>query len=134
MRRFFSVCMVLLFALLSCTKQSEKGLQRVDINTEVAKGTAFRFDLKEYIKEKEFPVITRPPLQYRVSRILYNGVVSGPVYELITDAEAGSSDHAIIKIVKEHEHNPLQTEHDELDHAENDDYTSVIITINYVVK
>ena len=134
MKRIFLMCSVLLVLILSCKKESEESIERIDVDAAVGAGKVYHFDLKQYINDKEFPVITRPPLNYRVSRILYNGNISGPVYEFITDAGAGSNDKAVIKIVKEHEHNPLELQHDEMNHTGNDDYTSVIITINFSIQ
>lgn len=134
MKKAFLICALLVVVMQSCKKESEDGLQQVNINASVARGAAYHFDLKKYIEAKEFPVITRSPANYSVSRILYNGNVSGPVYEFITDAPAGSTDKAIIKVVKEHEHNPWEEEHDEMNHVENDDYTSVIVTISFIIQ
>jgi hypothetical protein len=134
MKKVFLICALLVVVIQSCKKESEEGLRNININVSLAQGAAYHFDLKKYIKAKEFPVITRSPLNYRVSRILYNGNVSGPVYEFITDAPVGSTDKAIVKVVKEHEHNPLEAEHDEMNHIENDDYTSVIVTISFTIQ
>ena len=134
MKRLLVICSLLIIVMQSCKKEAEESIERVNINASVAPGSAYHFNLKGYIKDKEFAVITRPPINYKVSRILYNGDTPGPVYEFITDAAPGSTDKTIIKVVKEHEHNPLELEHDDMDHAENDDYTSVIITINFSIQ
>lgn len=122
----------LLFAILfeACKKETEQGIKKVEMDESVGRGEEYRIGLREYIHDGEFALITRPPDNYRVSRILYTDPATGPVYQYISDLPTGSTDKVIIKIIREHEHDPLAAD----DHQAKDDYTSVIITINFLLR
>lgn len=130
---FFSILLVT-FLSTSCKKEAEQGIKKVEIDASLTPVTEFRLELKQYIQEHEFPLITKPPDKSLVSKILYSDRTSGPVYQYVTDLPAGSTDKVIIKIIREHDHSPEELEHDAEQHEDNDDYTSVIITINFTIR
>ena len=114
----------------SCKKEATPAIEKVEINVTLAPGSEFRYELKPHIKNKEFPLITKAPNNYNVSKIIYSDTTIGPVYQYISTLSATGSDKVIIKIIREHDHDPLAID----DHRENDDYTSVIITLNFLFR
>ena len=128
-----AIIISLLFVVLvfpACKKQAEPPIKKVDVNATVAARSEFEFALKQYFSGGEFPIVTTPPKTSRLSTIIYNDTAIGAVYHYIPHSPAGSTDKVIIKIVREHEHDPLAVD----EHKENDDYTSVIITINFSIN
>jgi hypothetical protein len=131
MKKLLIISFLLVVVLLySCKKEAEHEIEKVEANITLAPGEEFRFELKKYIKDKQFPLITKAPDKSLASTIIYNDVAVGPYYKYIPDVPGGRSDKVIIKIIKEHEHNPSAPD----EHEENDDHTSVIITLNFSIQ
>lgn len=130
---FFCLLFVVFFAP-ACKRETEPTIKRVELNATVAPLAEFRVPLKEYLHDKEFPEITLPPAKFSISRIFYNDTATGPFYKFVADSTAGRTDKAIIKILREHEHTAVELEHDAEEHEANDNYTSVIITVNFSIR
>ena len=98
---------LIVISFCACKKEADSSIQRLDVTAIVAVDEEYRFKLKKYTKNGEFPLITTPPSKYRVSRINYSSTEEGASYQYLSNLPLGGSDKVIIKIVREHEHDPL---------------------------
>lgn len=130
--KVLAVCIICLCSVYGCKKEFVEEVRKYAYNVEISSGTDYYLELEPFMEDSTFALITRPSIHHLKSELLYPNGSHAPVYHYISVAPPGTKDEVIVKIVKEHEH--LPGEHDEENHAANDNYIRSVINIHILVK